>query len=317
MALKKLAITSTTEQLRLAYDASHYTSFTVNANGQLTITPQSTYGVVVAGGLSVQGELQNSAVFSGAASFEAVSTTTSAGISIYRNAAASVNAECFILMAQKDAAGTGTKTMSISSKWVSTAAADGYSCLRINSTYNVASVQTDDIGFAHFGGHGISFWPPDFTSTYAPGHENVWMKGKLLIGPYDAALGNVIPVRHLELRDTQPVFRISGRLTGSDGDLGYVEFQNRASPGTTALFGGWRDAADAQMGFRWYTYTGGANRKVGECRHTGLLQWWDGSALADVVVGAAAKTTAGAPYANDGYIEVKIGGTTRRLMTTA
>lgn len=45
----KVTITKTTEQLRLRYDASYYTSFTVSAAGDLTITPSGTDLIVGAG----------------------------------------------------------------------------------------------------------------------------------------------------------------------------------------------------------------------------------------------------------------------------
>lgn len=67
---------------------------------------------------------------------------------------------------------------------------------------------------------------------------------------------------------------------------------------------------------RFYSY-GITQEVVNIAKATGYLQAWNGSALADVFVGASTKTTAGAPYANDGYITVYIAGTAVKLMTTA
>jgi hypothetical protein len=51
--------------------------------------------------------------------------------------------------------------------------------------------------------------------------------------------------------------------------------------------------------------------------NTGFVKAYDGTALADVVVGSSAKTTAGAPYVNDGYVVWKVGGVSINVMTTA
>lgn len=49
----------------------------------------------------------------------------------------------------------------------------------------------------------------------------------------------------------------------------------------------------------------------------GVYQRINGATLISVLAASATKVTAAAPYTNDGYVEVNIGGTTLRLMTTA
>lgn len=328
MAYRELTLVGS-EPLRMQSSggSTAYVSVGVSTAASVTLTPQmssqaftfATAAIISGRGVSARGQLPAAiAQFTSAASLEAVSTEAECGVAIYRTGAASTAGESYILMAAKDAAGTGTKTMSISSVWMNTSQSSGYSVTRLNTTYNASTVQVDDISLVHWGGKGVAFWPPESRSTtYEPGNEQVWFKGKVLFGPYDSVTGNVVPVRTVELRDTQPTMLVSGRTT-SDADLGYVEFRNRSSTGDArAFFAGWRDGSNEQVGMRWYSFTGGASRKVGEARHTGLLQWWNGTALADVVVGSTAKTTAGAPYTNDGYIEVQIAGATIRLMTVA
>jgi hypothetical protein len=55
----KLQVLATTEQLRLSYDQSNYTAFTVGSAGQLTITPSGSATTTVSGDFNVAGRQSN------------------------------------------------------------------------------------------------------------------------------------------------------------------------------------------------------------------------------------------------------------------
>lgn len=80
------------------------------------------------------------------------------GSSWTRSGTANTTDENYLMFAAKNAGGNTEKVMSISSIFGNTSATNGYSTLRINSTYQNASVQTDDLQLRLFGGIGTTMF---------------------------------------------------------------------------------------------------------------------------------------------------------------
>jgi hypothetical protein len=98
------------------------------------------------------------------------STTGDVGLALLKGPnPGNTSTETYLAGFGRTSSGAGIKNWSISSHFTDTDNTAGYSCLRLNSTYQVAGAQTDDLSLSLWGGHGIGFFAPDFTSTYAPG----------------------------------------------------------------------------------------------------------------------------------------------------
>ena len=96
--------------------------------------------------------------------------------------------ETFIAMYGYTSTGALIKTTSISNVFADTANSNGYGVLRLNATYQVAGVQTDENSIALFGGHGVYFWAPAYGTANAPGDKVVRIDGQLSIGATPSSL---------------------------------------------------------------------------------------------------------------------------------
>lgn len=107
-------------------------------------------------GLVVMGTVGGVPVASSAGTIEA-QNSPDAGISVYRTGTCALGDESFLAFWAKDGAGNPRKNMSISSQWKDCDSQNGYSWLRLNSTYRVNGVQHDDLQIQMFGGKGMTF----------------------------------------------------------------------------------------------------------------------------------------------------------------
>lgn len=138
------------------------TKFSVGKSGTVTVA-----GAVTGSAITVEKVI------------DLTTTSDNAGVAITRHGTVSTSVETYLAFYGYNAAAVGIKVMSVSSVMADTANATGYNVLRINSTYQSASVQTDDIFLAGFGGHGAVFWPADSTTASAPGANVLRIKGQL------------------------------------------------------------------------------------------------------------------------------------------
>lgn len=111
----------------------------------------------------------------GAAAYVEVSGVNP-GVSVFQttNSGSTTN-EAFVIYGAYDASSLQRKTGSVSSKWANANSSAGISVLRINSTYMVAGVQTDDVAIRVFGNAGIALWGS--SETTGPGTKILSVAG--------------------------------------------------------------------------------------------------------------------------------------------
>lgn len=138
-------------------------------------TPPVTAQTTVTDGLHVTG------VVPGTSANLIIEGTSDVLVGLDRTGPANTTAEGAFYMRARDGGGTMRKTWSLSNKWVTDAAENGYSVTRFNTAYMFNGEQIDDLSIRQFGGRGITLFGNSDTDVPPPG-VSLLVRGTVRIG---------------------------------------------------------------------------------------------------------------------------------------
>lgn len=228
-----------------------------SANTSSAIIARSSSGTFVATGATFTG-VDASHIFRADSAVEitgAAAPNGGPGLSIFlTDAVGSTTGETFIAYGGCTDTGVVTKQASISAKWADATSATGRGVLRLNATYQVAGVQTDNVALRIFGNQGISVFGS--SETTGPGGSIFAVTGAVTVSTTLNVTGVATVGNNSLVTGTSDVQFSLVRSSG-DGTL-TLAFDNSAAGPITVR--------------KWYMQVIGA---------TGALRLWDATASAE------------------------------------